>query len=192
MDAPTILLVVVLLVLAGGYFWYVSLIRRRNRAREALSSIDVQLRKRHDLLPNVLKLAGRFMAHEKELLEEIVRLRTQAMQSYRPEAPDEVKAHLEAESALQAATGRLMMVMEQYPQLRSVETMTEAQQTFTEVEGHISAARRFYNAAVTDLNNAVEVFPGSMIANIAGVRPMPFFETEEAARAPVDVDDYLR
>jgi len=191
MDALTILLVVVALLLAGGYFWYVSLIRRRNGAREALSSIDVQLRKRHDLLPNVLKLAGRFMAHEKALLEEIVRLRSEAMQGYRPEVPEEVKAHLEAEAALQAAAGRLMVAVEQYPELRSVETMTEAQQTFTEVEGHIAAARRFYNAAVTDLNNAVEIFPGSLIANIAGVRRMPFFEIEEAARAPVNVDDYL-
>ena len=192
MDALTVLLIIVVVILGGGYLWYVSLIRRRNRAREALSSIDVQLRKRHDLLPNVIKLAGRFMEHEKELLEEIVRLRGQAMQGYRADVPEEVKAHLDVESALQAAAGRLMVAVEQYPELRSVETMTEAQQTFTEVEGHISAARRFYNAAVTDLNNAVEIFPGSVIANMAAVRAMPFFEIEEAARAPVNVDDYLR
>lgn len=192
MDASLILLIVAVVILGGGYFWYVSLIRRRNRAREALASVDVQLRKRHDLLPNVLKLAGRFMAHEKELMEEIVRLRTAAMQGYRPEAPDEVKAHLDAEAMLQAATGRLMVAVEAYPQLRSAETMVTAQQTFTEVEGHISAARRFYNSAVADLNTAVEVFPGSVIAGLAHVRPLPFFEAEEAARAPVDVDDYLR
>lgn len=192
MDALTVLLIIVVVIIGGGYLWYVSLIRRRNRAREALSSIDVQLRKRHDLLPNVIKLAGRFMEHEKELLEEIVRLRGQAMQGYRPEVPEEVKAHFDIESALQAAAGRLMVAVEQYPELRSVETMTEAQQTFTEVEGHISAARRFYNAAVTELNNAVEIFPGSVIANMAAVRAMPFFEIEEAARAPVNVDDYLR
>ena len=175
-----------------GYIWYVSLITRRNKAREALSSIDVQLRKRHDLLPNILKLAQKFMGHEKALLEEITSLRSQAMAGYRREDPDAVRRHLEAERGLEAATLRLFAVAENYPELRSSETVLQAQQTFTEVEGHISAARRFYNAAVNDLNNAVEVFPGSIIAGIAKVRPLPFFEVEERVREPVNVDDYMK
>ena len=187
-----VLLGIVIGVPVIGYAWYVSLITRRNKAREALSSIDVQLRKRHDLLPNILKLAQKFMSHEKELLERLTELRGQAMAGYRSEDPDEVRAHLEAERALQAAALKFFAVAENYPELRSSETMVQAQQTFTEVEGHISAARRFYNAAVTDLNNAVEVFPGSFIANLAKVRPMPFFEIEESARALVDVDDYMK
>ena len=187
-----VLLGIVIGVPVIGYAWYVSLITRRNKAREALSSIDVQLRKRHDLLPNILKLAQKFMSHEKELLERLTELRGQAMAGYRSEDPEEVRAHLEAERALQAAALKFFAVAENYPELRSSETMVQAQQTFTEVEGHISAARRFYNAAVTDLNNAVEVFPGSFIANLAKVRPMPFFEIEESARAPVDVDDYMK
>jgi LemA protein len=191
MDAGTILLILIAVVVVGGYGWYASLISRRNGAREALSSIDVQLRKRHDLLPNVLKLAGRFMAHEKELLEEIVRLRTAAMAPYRPEAADDVKAHLTAEAALQAATGKLFVAVENYPELKSDETIVVAQQTYNEVEGHISAARRYYNASVARLNNAVEIFPGSLIANVAKVTTMPFFEIEEAARQPVNVEDYL-
>ncbi len=191
MDVGTILLILIAVIAVGGYGWYVSLISRRNQAREALSSIDVQLRKRHDLLPNVLKLAGRFMAHEKELLEEIVRLRSAAMQPYRAEAAGEVKTHLETEAALQAATGKFFVAVENYPELKSDETIVVAQQTYNEVEGHISAARRFYNAAVTRLNNAVEIFPGSVIANIAKVSTLPFFEIEEAAREPVNVDDYL-
>ena len=179
-------------LLVLGYIWYASLIGRRNKAREALSSIDVQLRKRHDLLPNILKLAQKFMTHEKELLDRITALRGQAMAGYRADDPDAVRQHLEAERELQAQTLRFFAVAENYPELRSSDTVLEAQQTFTEVEGHISAARRFYNAAVTDLNNACEIFPGNVIAGIAKVRPMPFFEIEESARAPVDVDDYLK
>ena len=185
-----------LIIIAGllvlGYVWYAKLIMRRNKAREALSSIDVQLRKRHDLLPNILKLAQKFMTHEKDLLDRITALRGQAMAGYRPDDPAAVTQHLDAERELQAATLRLFAVAENYPELRSSETVVEAQQTFTEVEGHISAARRFYNAAVTDLNNSCQIFPGNIVAGWAKVRPMPFFEIEERARAAVDVDDYLK
>ncbi|WP_422025057.1 LemA family protein [Pyruvatibacter mobilis] len=187
-----IILGIVALVLIGGYIWYVTLIARRNRAREALSSIDVQLRKRHDLIPNVLAIAQKFMEHEKELLTEVTELRARAMADYNPDDPAAVKSHIEAERSLQAGMMRFFATAEAYPELRSAEAMTKAQDTYTEVEGHISAARRFYNAAVTDLNNAVEVFPGSVIAGMAGVKPMPFYEVEEAARAPVNAGDYLK
>lgn len=186
------LLAIIGAVAIGGYAWYISLITRRNTAKEALSSIDVQLRKRHDLLPNVLKLAQKFMSHERELLEQLTALRSKASAPYQPDDPDQVREHLEAERSLQAGIGRLFAVAENYPDLKSHETVVTAQETFTEVEGHISAARRFYNSAVTSLNNAVEIFPGSMIANIAGVKPMPFFEIEESARAPVNVDDFMK
>lgn len=184
-------LAIALLLAVGGYAWYASLIARRNRAREALSSIDVQLRKRHDLLPNVLKLAQKFMSHEKELLERLTALRSRAQAGYAVDDPETVRRHLEAERELQAAAMRLFAVAEGYPELRSSETILEAQQTFTEVEGHISAARRFYNAAVSSLNNACEIFPGSVIARWAGVKPLPFFEIEDSARAAVSVDDYM-
>ena len=163
-----------------------------NRAREALSSIDVQLRKRHDLVPNVLKLARKFMSHEKELLDSLTALRSQAQASYRVEVPEDVAKHLAAEGALQTGLARLFAVAEDYPELRSSETIITAQQTYTEVEGHIAAARRFYNSAVTRLNNAIQIFPGSIIAGWANVRAMPFFELEDAAmRQPVDADQYL-
>ena len=88
---------------------------------------------------------------------------------------------------------RFFAVAENYPDLKSQETMVTAQATYTEVEGHIAAARRFYNAAVTQLNNSVQIFPGNMIAGMAGVSEMPFFEeTDEAAKAPVDASDYLK
>ncbi len=184
--------IVVVIVAVIAYGWYVSLITRRNRAREALSSIDVQLRKRHDLVPNVLKLARKFMSHEKELLDSLTELRSQAQAGYRVDVPEDVAKHLAAEGALQTGLARLFAVAENYPELRSSETIVTAQQTYSEVEGHIAAARRFYNSAVTRLNNAIQIFPGSLIAGWANVRAMPFFELEDAAmRQPVDADEFL-
>jgi LemA protein len=186
---------VILAVIVGVavilYIWYATLISRRNAAREALASIDAQLRKRHDLVPNVLRLAQRFMEHERELLNSLTDLRSRAQAGYDPNDPEQVKQHLEASRGLQAGMARLFAVAEEYPDLRSSDTIVEAQQTYAEVEEHIAAARRFYNAAVASLNNAIQIFPGSMIANAAGVRPMPFYEVEESVRAPVNADDYL-
>ena len=179
-------------VLAVGYIWYMTLIRRRNRVQEALSSIDVQLRKRHDLLPNILKLADRFMAHERDLLTRVTELRNQAQKPYDPKRREEVRDHLDTEGSLQAGVRQLFALAENYPELRSSETVVQAQETFNEVEGHIAAARRFYNSAVTELNNAIQIWPGTVIAGMAGVETMPFFEIEdEAVRRPVDADAYL-
>lgn len=188
-------LLVVGLVLAGiviAYGWYVVLIRRRNRALEALSSIDVQLRKRHDLLPNILKLAERFMAHERDLLTRVTELRQEARRPYDATDSEAVRRHLEAERGLEAGLRQLFALAENYPELRSSQTVIEAQQAFARVEGHVAAARRFYNSAVADLNNAVQIFPGSLIARQARVEAMPFFELEdESLRQPIDASDYL-
>lgn len=118
-----------------AYALYVRLIRLRNRALEALSSIDVQLRKRHDLVPNALKLANKFMSHERNLLNKLTRLRTQAAQSYDPSDADAVASHLNAEGSLQAGMRQLFAVAENHPELRSSDTIVQAQQTFNEVEG---------------------------------------------------------
>jgi len=192
MNATWILLIGIGLVLAIAYSWYASLVRKRNKAREALSGIDVQLRKRFDLIPNILKIAGRFLQHEKDLMSQITELRTRAMERYNPGDAESVSTHLQAAGALQPAMVRLFAVSENYPELKSNETMVTAQHTYTEVEGHIAAARRAYNASVTNLNNSVEIFPGNVIAAMAGIKSMPFYqETEEAARQPVDAGEYL-
>jgi len=194
MNTTTIILVIVgILALVVGYGWYASLIQKRNKAREALSGIDVQLRKRFDLIPNILKIASRFMQHERELMTQITDLRTQALQTYDRGNAESVSGHLQAAGALQPAMMKLFAVAENYPQLKSDQNMLTAQHTYTEVEGHIAAARRAYNAAVTSLNNSVEIFPGSLIAAIAGVKGMPFYEeTEAAARQPVDAAEFLQ
>ena len=98
---------------------------------------------------------------------------------------------MEANKQLQSAMMNLFAVAENYPDLKSQETMIRAQETYEEVEGHISAARRFYNSAVGDLKNAVEIFPSSAVANMIGISAMPFFEIDEAEREPVDASAYL-
>ena len=192
MQFSTILLVFAAAILVGGYVWYASLITRRNEVREAMGSIDVQLRKRFDLLPNIVALAQKFMTHERDLLEGLTALRAKVAEPYAKEDPAAVAAHLEASRALEAGMMRLFAVAENYPELRSAETVTRAQAAFEEVEGNIAAARRFYNSAVTRLNNAVEIFPGSIVARIANVQPFPFYEVEDAAaREPVDVNKLM-
>lgn len=193
MTGLWILIGIAVVLLLIVYFWYMALIKRRNQALEALSSIDVQLRKRFDLIPNVLKIASKFMAHEKGLMEQITALRTKSMEGYQEKDPDAVQEHLQASGKLGGAMMQLFAVAENYPDLKSNETMVTAQHTYSEVEGHIAAARRFYNAAVTQLNNSVQIFPGNLIAGMAGVKEMPFYEeADEAAKAPVDAGDYLK
>jgi len=186
-----IILAVFGVILLIGYLWYVSLVGKKNGALEALSSIDVQLKKRHDLLPNILKIAKKFMDHEKEVLSHVTQMRNLAHRQYDRTNPSEVNEHLAAEKGLQAAMMQFFAVAENYPELKANENMIRAQETFEEVEGHISAARRFYNASVTALNNAVEIFPGNVIANMANINRMPYFEMEEAEKKPVDASDYL-
>tara|TARA_R110000868_G_scaffold198577_3_gene445116 strand:+ start:977 stop:1564 length:588 start_codon:yes stop_codon:yes gene_type:complete len=193
MGGVQVLFLILAGIAAAGYAWYVSLITRRNRVREAMGGIDVQLRMRFDLLPNVLELAQKFMTHEKELLSSLTALRSMVNAPYDKDDPAAAGAHLEASRALDVGIGRLFAVAENYPELRSAETITRAQATYEEVESNIAAARRFYNASVTALNNAVEVFPGSVIAQWANVSAFPFYEiTDAVAREPVRVSDHMK
>jgi LemA protein len=184
------ILVIVAAVLGGGYVWYATLIARRNKVKEAMSSVDVHLNQRHDLIPNIVKLAGRFMEHERELLTEVTRLREEAR---RPigSTPGEVGKRFEVEGRLGQRMGQLLVSIEAYPELKSDRPLVEAQQTWTEIEAQITAARRFYNAAVNQLNNSIQIFPGQIIAAIAGVQAMPFFEAAAGARVAPNVDDIL-
>jgi len=176
-----------------AYVLYARLIRFRNSALEALSGIDVQLRKRHDLIPNVLKLARRYMEHEMSLLKEVTELRVNAEAAMDGTDPGSVTKRFAAEDALVGGLGKLFALMENYPELKADGTIIEAQVAYQEVEGHIAAARRFYNTSVADLNTAIETFPGPVIAPLANAKAMPFYEVEEAKiREPVDADDFLR
>jgi LemA protein len=174
------------------YAWYAAIVKRRNRVTEALGGIDVQLQQRHDLIPNVLVVARRFMEHEKALLTEITDLRTKAHQQVGEKDFAKVGEKFETEARLGQQMGRLLMLAENYPQLRSDGPMIEAQRTYAEVESNIAAARRFYNASVADLSNAVQIFPGQLLMGLAGVRSLPpSFQAVDAARAPVDAAKHL-
>lgn len=186
------LLIIAVVLIVIFYGWYVVLISRRNSVTEALSGVDVQLQKRSNLIPNVLTIAQKYMDYERQLLDEITQLREAVDQPYDPKQPDAVRAHLQAAGALGKQMGHLMIRAEAYPDLRAAEPMVQAQRTYNEVEAQIAAARRFYNSSVNSLNTAAQIFPGSIIAGMAGVKTMPSFEADEQARSPVNAGDYLR
>ncbi len=172
------------------YFLYVSLIKKKNKVKESISGIDVQLKKRYDLIPNLLNMAQKFMEHEKELMTDIVRLRTEAMKKSFNGNPKEI---MELNNMIDEKLKDFWLSVENYPDLKSNETMVQAMQSFNEVEEHIAAARRFYNASVNDLKNAVEIFPSNIIASIIGVKAnMPFFEAETEAKNRIDATEFFK
>jgi LemA protein len=174
-------------VVLGLYALYASIVTKRNRVAEALASIDVQLTQRHDLIPNVLAIAKRFMEHERGLMDEITAVRAKASQSVGVQDAAKIGEKFAAENQLGVDMGRFFAVAENYPALKSDGPMIEAQKSYEEVETNIAAARRFYNSAVGDLRNAVQIFPGVLVAGLAGAgTPPPFFEASAEARAPVD------
>ena len=178
--------VIILAVLSAPYRWYVKVIKDKNNVLEAFSSIDVQLKKRYDLIPNILTIAQKFMNHERALLEDITNLRVKANNIKNIE--DKVNLDKEISSKMH----QLFVNVENYPQLKSDATMVQAMETYSEVEEHISATRRFYNSAVKELNNTVEIFPTSMMASILNIRKYPFFEAEEFEKKSINASDYLK
>ena len=179
-----ILLVAAAIVVIGPYLIYVQLIKKKNKVKEAEGSVDVQL-KRYDLIPNILTIAKKFMEHERSLIEDITKLRTQAAKA------NEMSEKIKLDNAIKGKMEQLMINVENYPQLKSDATMVQAMQTYAEVEEHIAAARRFYNSAVNELNNAVEIFPSSAIAGMLNIKAKPFFEVQENERRPINASDIL-
>ena len=183
-----LLLAAVALFIIIFYSWYVSIITKRNAVDEAYSGIDVQLKKRTDLIPNIIAIAKKFLSHEKALLEEVTRLRSDVMKlSSKDESADRFKL----EGQLEQAMSGVMIAVENYPDLKSDAAMAEAQRTYADVEAHISAARRNFNSANRVLRNSTQVFPGNIIASMVGVKSVAFFEITEAERATVNASDLL-
>ena len=185
--ALVILLVVVLTFGGILYSCYVSVIKNKNAVLEALSGVDVQLRKRYDLIPNVLTIAKKFMEHETELFNKITELRTKAINSKLGS-----KEKFATEAQLDAQLKALMVNVENYPTLKSDATMVQAMQTYNEVEEHIAAARRFYNSALTQLRNSIQIFPSSLFAGYAGdLANVSYFETDAASKEPISASKFL-
>ena len=156
---------------------YNTLVKNRQMAGEGWSGIDVQLKRRADLIPNLLEAVKGYMTHERELLEEVTRLRGQAVAG--ASGSPEQRATLEG--ALSGALGRLMAVAESYPDLKANENFKEFQDALEETENEISMSRRYYNGAVRNLNVSVESFPSTLIARQFGFVKAEYFEIEDEA-----------
>ena len=191
MDSLTLILVIGVGLVILLYVWYARIVRNKNQVYEALAGIDVQLKNRSNLIPNILSIAKKFMEHERELISSVTKLRTQSIADYDSGDAQAVKEHMELASALTSEMGKLMISVEAYPELKSDQTMQQAQLSYNEVETKIAAARRFYNSAVSQLNNSIEIFPGNIVARYANVSSMPFYEADEGSKAPVDAASIL-
>ena len=190
-DTIVAIVVVIGVILVLLYIAYVRLIAKKNKVREALASIDVQLKKRYDLIPNILFMANKFMEHERSLLDDITKLRTEAVKM--TSSFDNVKDKIALDAEIKNKMGQLMVSVENYPQLKSDQTMIQAMSTYNEVEEHIAAARRFYNSAVLELNNAVETVPTKWFAESLGIKSeLPYFEiTDEKERKSIDAKAFF-
>ncbi|MFQ3610916.1 MAG: LemA family protein [Fimbriimonadales bacterium] len=166
---------------------YNSLIGKKNQVEYAFSGIDVQLKKRHDLIPNLVATVRQYMEHERGLLERITELRARAISPNLSEGE-----RMEVESALSGALRNLMISVENYPVLKANENFLHLQASLNEIEEQISAARRTYNAAVTDYNNAIEMFPTNIVASTMGLRRRAVFEAQEAERATPNVSQLFK
>ena len=173
------------------YSTYVNVVKTKNKVDEAMASIDVQLKKRYDLMPNVLFLANKFMEHERSLIEDITKLRTSAIQL--ASGVQNIQDKINLDNEIQKKMKELFVSVENYPQLKSDNTMVQAMKTYADVEEHIAAARRFYNAAVRDLKNVVQIWPCSSIAASLGIKgDIPYFEAaSEVERAPINAQNYF-
>ncbi len=161
---------------------YNGLVRLVQQAREAESDIDVQLKRRFDLIPNLMETVKGYMAHERETLESVTKARTQFMAAKTPQE------QLAADNFLSNTLKTLFAVSENYPDLKANANFLDLQRELADTENKIQAARRFYNANVRDLNIRVEQFPTNRIAGVFGFRPMEFFDVEAPGeRQPVKV-----
>ena len=176
--AVLIILVVIAVVLVGMYN---SLVQLRVRCDSAWSDIDVQLKRRHDLIPNLVETVKGYAAHEKGTFENIARFRSQAMQATTP--ADKAAA----ENQLTGALKTLFAVAENYPELKASEEFTQLQGALSQTEDAIQNARRYYNAVVRDLNTKIQSFPTNLLAGTFGFTARQFFETTETDREPVQV-----
>src|SRR5471030_550654 len=154
---------------------YNSLVQLRVRCDNAWSDIDVQLKRRHDLIPNLVETVKGYATHEKSTFENIAKFRSQAMQATTP------GDKAEAENQLSGALKSLFAVAENYPQLKASEEFTQLQGSLSQTEDTIQNARRYYNAVVRDLNTKIQSFPSNLIAGMFGFQARQFFEVTEAA-----------
>ncbi len=177
--------VLVALIIVWVIAAFNGLVRVRNRAQEAWADIDVQLKRRHDLIPNLIETVKGYAAHEKSVFEDVTKARTQALGAQSAGNKEDMAS---AENALSGTLKTLFAVAENYPDLKANQNFLALQQELTDTEDKIQAARRFYNGMVMDLNTRIQTFPTNLIASLFKFVPEEFFQTaDEAEREPVAV-----
>jgi len=176
------LTVIVVGIIIYIIYLYNSLISNKNKVENVFSSVDVMLKKRYDLIPNLVSSVQVYMKHEKELMEEITKIRTKATSDNVTE-----QEKIELDKAIAPMLSTLSIAMEDYPDLKANENVLQFQRTLNDIEAQISAARRSYNQAVNQFNNSVEMFPSSIMANAMKYTRKESFVIVEAERKNVDV-----
>jgi len=180
-----LVIVIVLVVLLVGYLVlaYNGLVRKRNQVENAWSQIDVQLKRRIDLIPNLVETVKGYAAHERETLEAVVQARNAAIA-----APDEPVPQAEANNQLTAALNRLFALREAYPDLKANQNFLALQEELTATEGRVAYARQFYNDSVLEYDNKLEQFPTVVLAKMFGFEEREYFEVDEPDREVPSVD----
>lgn len=176
-----ILLVVIVLLILMIIGYYNKFVSFKNKAKEAWSSIDIQLKRRFDLIPNLVETVKGYASHEKQLLSDITDKRAMGINA------KTVAEQAHSANFLSEALGKLFAVAENYPDLKANASFIELQRNLQKIEEEIQMARRYYNAVVRDNNTALEMFPGMIFANMFGFKPFDFFEIIETQRENVNV-----
>ena len=183
-NLPIIILAVVVVIVVFVIAIYNGLIGRRNRVDEALSQIQVQLKRRHDLIPNLVNAVKGYMQFEQKVLTDVTNARAAAVSA----GAQGVAAQAQAENALTSTLRSLFAVVENYPDLKASQNVLSLQEELTTTENQISFSRQFYNASVLDFNNSIQTFPSVLIAGMFGFLKREFFEGEPEAATPPVVD----
>lgn len=173
--------VAVVAILGWAIGVYNGLIRLRNTCDNAWSDVDVQLKKRYDLIPNLVETVKGYAKHEKDTLERVIQARSQAMGAPSPDAK------MQAENVLTGALRQLFALSESYPDLKANQNFIQLQNDLSQIETDIANSRRYYNAVVRDFNTRQQMFPANVIAGMLGFQARTFFEAEEEDRKPVKV-----
>ncbi|MHB8168063.1 MAG: LemA family protein [Thermoleophilia bacterium] len=182
MIAWLIIIAVIALLIIALAAAYNGLVRSRNKVNNSWKQIDVQLKRRHDLIPNLVEMVKDYMSYEQEVLQNVTKARSEAMQAQGP--ADSAKA----ENVLSGALKSLFAVAENYPDLKANQNVSQLQEELTSTENKIAFARQLYNDLVMDFNNKVQTFPSNVVAGAFGFKAREYFEVPEEEKEPVKVD----
>lgn len=169
----------IVVILLYAVFVFNRLVRQRNSVREGWSGIDVQLRRRTDLIPNLVETVKAYAAHERSVFEEVTQKRASSI------AASSIDGQATAERALSGSLGRLMAVAEAYPELKADKNFLELQRQLAEIEDQIQMSRRYYNGAARNLNISIQSFPDVLVARALGFNEVPYFELDNRAQGEV-------